>query len=673
MDNLNQIITQQDREKVIIKLDESTKYVKLEDLFLYDLSPYFKEKIDDSFFSKQLEFIQEKNKSNHDKKISFTEEQIKVYYEIVQSKRCIVSAPTSFGKTMLVKEYIYNYQPKFVVFIVPTNSLADELLDDFIRLYEKFGYTIFDSIKKDDIIKEKSIFIGTQEKYKNLIDQYENQIDLFVIDEAYKLTDPIKSSREVILNRSFIDSINRTKKTILLMPLVNSINGLESLKFKIIRTDYSPVAKKFFKEENIIKRFLEQIQYGNTNTLAYFSQRSYAESFYSKNLNHLTIKENINSEWIRRVETDFHPEWIPINALKRGVGIHYGPMPKFIQKKVANLFKSSQIKILLSTSSIIEGVNTPTKNIFIINYKDILGSENLVKFKNLIGRAGRLGEHKIGNIYYNNKDKKLFEEANVPYNDINIKFTIDNQNEIIEINRIEDINTSNEVDSNDNSKEDKKTFPKEYLEHPKYKNVPIEEVSKLIDKHGFTVNKYIKLLNYTKSEQKYFITIIGLMIGSIDSDFRSVVLSSKYKTFTSMVEEISKKKGKTKKSDIISSLIEMIYNTYPFKIIPLINFTNDIDNLYRRYNNEFLMSNDLTKDANKMKARFYSKFIGEIKENDEVFIIVNKLFEYGIPLNRVKPYIEEITQNLPDKFSIHDIKRIIFQNDEMKDLRIYFE
>ena len=138
------MINQAKREEIIKLLDKSSDLIKLEDLFLYDLSPYYEEKKNDSFFSKQLEFIQENNILSHNSKISFTSEQINIYNKIVGNKRSIVSAPTSFGKTMLIKEYIFNYQPKIVVFIVPTNSLADELLDDFKNLFEDSGYIIFD-------------------------------------------------------------------------------------------------------------------------------------------------------------------------------------------------------------------------------------------------------------------------------------------------------------------------------------------------------------------------------------------------------------------------------------------------------------------------------------------------------------------------------------------------
>jgi replicative superfamily II helicase len=665
------MINQKNREDIIKLLEKSKDNVSIEDLFLFDLSPYYEEKIDDSFFSKQLEFIQERNLLSHNPNISFTSEQINIYKKIVENKRSIVSAPTSFGKTMLIKEYIYNYQPNKVVFIVPTNSLADELLDDFKNLFENMSYTIFDSIKNLETINEKSIFIGTQEKYYNLIQFYDN-IDLFVIDEAYKLTDQIKGSREVILNRSFIDTLENSNKIILLMPLVNTLSGLEHLNFEILKSDYAPVAKSFQSIKKLDKKINESIIENNKTNLIYFSSPKNLEKFYFKNLKNINNPIVVSDNWVKRVEEDFHSEWLPIQALKSGIGIHYGPMPKFIQKKIIELFKTRAINNILATNSIIEGVNTPTKNIYIANSNDILGKNDLVKFKNLIGRAGRLGEHKVGEIYYWEKHQSQFQNANIPYEEIDIQFVIDNRADIIEINR-EDASEEKLNSAVDNSDENKYTL-KNLLESSNYSNVPHLEVSKLLNTHGFTLNQLITLINYIKEKDKiYLLGIIGKINRGIDTNAYNVALNYKFKSFNEMVEELHILKPNEEKSKIISTLIDMIYSVLPFRIIPLLNFTIDINDLYKEYNLKSLLNDEVIKEAKSRKAQFYSKFIGIENPTHESLVIVNKLFEYGIPYQRVKPYLMEITENLPNKFSIHDIKHIINNSIKMNDLRVYFE
>jgi len=671
MTNSQESILNQDNREVVIKiLDEKKVKVELEDLFLYDLSPYYKENLDNSFFSKQLEFIQEQNQLNHNKEISFTSEQLRIYDGIVENNRSIVSAPTSFGKTMLVKEYIFNNQPDKIVFIVPTNSLADELLDDFKLHFTDLGYVIFDSIKNLEVISEKSIFIGTQEKYYNLKGFYQDKIDLFVIDEAYKLTDSIKGSREVILNRSFIDTLENSEKMVLLMPLVNSITGLENFNFQILKSDYAPVAKSFNSIKKLDQTINLEISKNEITNLIYFNSPKELEKVYLKNLKSIKNSVELNGRWIQRVEEDFHSEWIPIQALKSGIGIHYGPMPKFIQKKVIDLFKSNQIKSVLATNSIIEGVNTPTKSIYIYSSRDLLGGKNLVKYKNLIGRAGRLGEHKVGNIYYFEKHQSQFDSANVSYKDIDIQFLVENKTDIIEINR--DENFDKEMVSEGNiSQEDRL---QKHLENSSYSHIPSKEIIILLNNHGFTVNKFTILLEYIANTEKVVLLgLIGKLVGKTDLNTLNVTLSSRLNSFSAMVDELHSKNRQIFKSQVISTLIDMIYNFLPFKIIPLFNFVIDVDGLYKKYTNENLLPTSVIVEAKTKKAQFYSKFIGLDNPNHDTLVIMNKLFEYGIPYQRANPFLEIIAGNLPDKFSIHDIRKIIFENENMNDLRIYFE
>ncbi len=671
MSNSNETLINQDNREVIIKkLDESKDNVELEDLFLFDLSPYYEEKLNESFFSKQLEFIQEKNQLNHNSKISFTSEQIGIYNKFIEKKRCIISAPTSFGKTMLVKEYIFNIQPSKVVFIVPTNSLADELLDDFKTLFTSNGYVVFDSIKSTDFISEKSIFIGTQEKYYNIKNLYKDKIDLFVIDEAYKLTDPIKGSREVILNRSFVDTLEKSDKLILLMPLVNSIVGLENYDFTILRSEYAPVAKNFNKVKDLNKLIKQEISKNESVNLVYYNSPSELEKNYLKHFKSINNLIKLRDNWILRVEEDYHPDWLPIQALKSGIGIHYGPMPKFVQKKVIDLFKSNQLKNVLATSSIIEGVNTPTKNIYIYSCRDILGGENLVKFKNLIGRAGRLGKHKVGNVFYWEKHQNKFEQANVSYKNINIKFTLEDQEEIFDINR--EVYFENEFDSEIRSSYEE--IIEEHLAGYNYSKVPSNEIIDLLNKHGFTTNKFKFLLEYIESSNYItFLGIVGKLIGTVDIKKLNIILDYKINTFKKMVDEIHLMNNEYDKSKSISFLIDMIYSFIPFKIIPLINFIIDINKLYLLHTKTNFVSSKVIDECVYKKRQFYSKYLGLDNPTHDSLVIMNKLFEYGIPYQRVKSYIQILEESLPDKFSIHDIKKIIFENESMNDLKIYFE
>lgn len=676
------MINQNNREDIIKLLDSDADEVNIEDLFLYDLSPYYKEKKDDSFFSKQIEFILEKNIINHSgRKISFTDEQKKLYDQVAQNKRVVISAPTSFGKTMLIKEYIFNQKPKQIVFLVPTNSLADELVEDFNTIFRPCGYTIFDTLKNESAIAEKSIFIGTQEKYYQIYSEYKSNIDLFVIDEAYKLSDKINSSREVILNRTFIDTLRISEKVVLLLPLVNKINGLEDFEFKICKSEYAPVAKNFKSEKNFGGMILEKVHNSEESNLIYFNSPNDAEKFFTTNIKDDVVYPILSDSWVQRVESDFHPEWIPIKALKTGIGIHYGPMPKFMQKKAIDLFNTGKIKTLLATSSVIEGVNTPTKNIFITTSKDIMGGKNVIKFKNLIGRAGRLGIHKVGNVFYKEIHQAQFDQCNLPYNALSLDFLIKDEAQVIEINREEEyksayLNGSSVNDSDDSFKQKTRS----YLEDSDQGKIPLEIISQLLNKHGFTIKQYKDLLDFVKRPNLNLFSLLAklksLDTKNINNKSLNTILSSRYPTIPDIVEALRTNVhfSEIEISQIVSIVIKMIYNVIPYKAIPAIEFIIELDDLHMQYNKRRLISSIVKADANRKKVMFLNKFIGENNKNvEESKKIMTKLFEYGIPYSRVQDHINVIVEKVPENFSAYDIKKIINDTKSMSDLRIYFE
>lgn len=60
-----------------------------------------------------------------DNKLSLHPEQIRIIGEIKKNRGTIFSAPTSFGKTFVMFEYIARAKPNNVFMIVPTLALVD--------------------------------------------------------------------------------------------------------------------------------------------------------------------------------------------------------------------------------------------------------------------------------------------------------------------------------------------------------------------------------------------------------------------------------------------------------------------------------------------------------------------------------------------------------------------
>jgi replicative superfamily II helicase len=85
--------------------------------------------------------------------------------------------------------------------------------------------------------------------------------------------------------------------------------------------------------------------------------------------------------------------------LEHKVAYHYGKLPQLIRNLVEDLYKSEEVRNVFCTSTLLEGVNMPTQNIFILNNKNGLKKLMPIDFWNLSGRAGRLSRELYGNIF----------------------------------------------------------------------------------------------------------------------------------------------------------------------------------------------------------------------------------------------------------------------------------
>lgn len=355
------------RKDLLMAIDQGEKVSDLA-LGMYDLTPYFNEDISKSLAEKIMYINNEFRQVKHilDKKIYFAPQQEDALNNLEKYNKCILSAPTSFGKTLIVKEYIYKTKPENIIYIVPTNALAYELENSFKSNQVFSDYRIFDRTKSSIDTNEKNsklLFIGTQEKYLEIRNSVEDKIDLFVIDEAYKLEETTKNQRAYKLSETFLDSIiNLSKKVFLLSPNANFI-GFEKYEFQILEYNYNSVDKvyKVINESNFYDVVYEKSN--NNKTIVYFdTPRAINDSID----NFKSISKEKDDEFIRFLEREYHPEWSVIKLLKKGILVHHGQMPKYIQNKMMNLFVDDKnFNLLLGTKSISEGINTPCKNMFI--------------------------------------------------------------------------------------------------------------------------------------------------------------------------------------------------------------------------------------------------------------------------------------------------------------------
>ena len=106
---------------------------------------------------------------------------------------------------------------------------------------------------------------------------------------------------------------------------------------------------------------------------------------------------NSFSDWLK---INYNQHYILADIVKKGIGIHNGKLHRSLSQIQVKLFEEEKgLENIVSTSSIIEGVNTSAENVIIWANKNGNAGLNNFTYKNIIGRGGRMFKHFIGKIY----------------------------------------------------------------------------------------------------------------------------------------------------------------------------------------------------------------------------------------------------------------------------------
>jgi len=374
----------------------------------------------------------------------FTDSQYELYQELTNSIQFSFSGPTSMGKSFIIKAFIRkvvtNTPPENLVIIVPTraliNQFATELKQELITILDNYDYRILTNSSIADFeesVKHNYILVLTPERLISYLSQPNApSIGFIFVDEAHKLANE-KDSRSITTYTAIEKAINKFGNLKLYFSSPNVSNPGIFLKLfdrtvdgSLFQTNESPVSQNLYfidlltksveiiMEGDPIKMSIDEefwkndstasiIDYlgKNKNNLIYCNSknRTIEESNnYAKTQNPTYDSERIKNA-IKQIKDYIHPEYYLSDLLKYGIAYHYGKLPQLIRNLVEDLYKEEVIKNVFCTSTLLEGVNMPTQNIFILSDKN--GSKQLqpIDFWNLAGRAGRLTKELSGNIF----------------------------------------------------------------------------------------------------------------------------------------------------------------------------------------------------------------------------------------------------------------------------------
>jgi len=370
----------------------------------------------------------------------FTDAQYNVFEEMKKRNHYSFSGSTSFGKSFIFEAFTKHIIKEHnktdnIAFIVPTKALINQVGSRLKEIVDEFGYKVITTpvIPKVFLNQDnKYIFVFTAERLiLYFTDKNNPQIDYLFVDEAHKLLSkkdtrtPLLYHALVLAKRKsvniyfaspnipnadvFLEMINNStdeSMSIIESPVTQNrffIDTVENKSFMI--SDYGDdiVFPKFdFKENDIIgnlqlvlESFSEDRQsiiYCNTVDKTIQTAIDFADQC-SK------IDSEEIDEVIKLIDERIHHQYYLKKCLNKGIAYHFGGIPEEIKLRIENLYKQGLIKFLFCTSTLLEGVNLPAKNIFILSEKIGDGIMSDIDFWNLAGRAGRLRKDISGNIF----------------------------------------------------------------------------------------------------------------------------------------------------------------------------------------------------------------------------------------------------------------------------------
>lgn len=339
-------------------------------------------------------------------RLTLHREQSYLLKKLLMGESIAVSAPTSFGKSFVIDAFIAIKKPKTIVLIVPTIALTDETRR---RVQRKFGSEYKVITTTDVEPAERNIFIFPQERAINYVNVVE-EIDLFIIDEFYKASEKFDKERSTPLLKAILKLGEKAKQRYFLAPNISAMDDnpfTDGMEF--IPLDFNTVYLKrheYFHEGALTPEQKNDITTGvlattEDKTLIYVSSYTDIGTVSGHLLGELpTTDEQIPNAFADWLSTNYQADWNLVNLARKGVGVHNGQLHRSLSQLQIKLFELEDgLDTLVSTSSIIEGVNTSAKNVVIWKNKNGNSRLNDFSFKNIMGRGGRMFKHFVGEIH----------------------------------------------------------------------------------------------------------------------------------------------------------------------------------------------------------------------------------------------------------------------------------
>lgn len=393
------------------------------------------------------------NRVTHtDNSVVLTDFQVRLL-RALDTMGCVsVSAPTSAGKSFTleleISKQLRRTESYRAVYLVPTRALIRQVTYDLIRMVrgtESRAVPILSvpSPPPDEGAGGKVIYVLTQERFANLLMTAGPtlRLDALIVDEAQEIAErdrgqtleaviaeaitrfptvklffssPLKSNPEYLPSlfptqrqaESFVEHVTPVSQNIINIYPITGRGNTSKARFEVWLEDESVsvgTADLPFKfRRPYVHRFAIALTHQNDSSIIYCNDPSTADKLATALSEELseTPDDSAVGALVDFLRDHIHSQYRLAHVLQKRVAFHYGNIPQIIRARIEELLRERVLQFVCCTSTLLQGMNLPAKNIFVENPKKGRGRPmSSGDFWNLVGRAGRMTKEFDGNIY----------------------------------------------------------------------------------------------------------------------------------------------------------------------------------------------------------------------------------------------------------------------------------
>jgi superfamily II DNA/RNA helicase len=392
--------------------------------------------------------------------VYLTDFQQELWNSLRLKKRVALAAPTSAGKSFVLQQYLTsafdNGDNRSVIYLVPTRALIAQVAADLAAQFNEIPVDkpeiVTVPIDSETPLSKRAIYVMTQERVQlSLLSNGDFSAQIVVVDEAHNIAE---GSRGVLLQWVIDDLLARNPKTQILFasPTIRNLDvfarifGLTDVvefasieptvaqNFLVIKINSATKGKITIQTAgdgtrqiaDVVSLTLNQTissrvdklvhiaaSLGNgQSSIVYANGAADAEKIAIQ-LSEIFAEREPSAKQLALAELAkevVHPNFVLVECVKRGIAFHYSNIPTQLRLAVEDAVTDGEIDYLVCTSTLLQGVNLPAKNMFMCApEKGRTKPLESTDFWNLSGRAGRLRREFQGNIFlidYSNWEKK---------------------------------------------------------------------------------------------------------------------------------------------------------------------------------------------------------------------------------------------------------------------------